>query len=387
MNKKLSTLTTLCVLLVLLGCALGCGDDDPGTAPADAGDGDGDGDASTAGQLAITADMANRTLSIVDIDKLTEGGTRADALIDTIDLSEYSPGPLSLQVTPDGKTALVSISQGFLGLIGAPGVEAGDDKFLIIDVASRSITAELEIGATPMGIAVTHDSKTAFIGLLGESAFAVLDIENQTFEKVDTGGTYNEELAIDDTGEIAILSYGFAGDVKTFDVSDPEGSLGGTTGVTGDAAGVAFFPGTKVAYVVQAPTPLTMNVGGHDVIDVADPTTPISTDSVRTEMAPTTYPVTAVHARNSIAFPAISGGSLTVVEMKLEDGAAVEVQKIDLGPSGLFAYGVAATSDGRVLVAEPGMHTVSVVDLESGNGFQVPWEGSEYGPTEIKVIP
>jgi DNA-binding beta-propeller fold protein YncE len=73
--------------------------------------------------------------------------------------------------------------------------------------------------------------------------------------------------------------------------------------------------------------------------------------------------------------------------MKLEGDVATEVQTIDVGPSGLFAYGIAATNDGRVLVAEPGTHTVSVVDLEAGTGFSVPWEDTEYGPTEIKVIP
>lgn len=41
----------------------------------------------------------------------------------------------------------------------------------------------------------------------------------------------------------------------------------------------------------------------------------------------------------------------------------------------------------RVLVADPGAHSVSVVDLDTGTGFTAPWEGTEYGPTEIKVIP
>jgi DNA-binding beta-propeller fold protein YncE len=403
---------------VFFGCSLGCGDDEvapviedasdqpgdgdgdgdaatdaggdgDGDAATDAGgdgDGDGDGGAGTGGQLAITADMANGTLSIVDIDLLAEGGTRADALVDTIDLSDYTPGPMSLAITPDGKTALVSMSVGFLNLIGA-GIPTGEDKLLIIDIASRTVTGEIAVGAGPMGIAITHDSKTAFVGLLGQTAFAIVDIENQTFETVETGATYNEELAIDDSGEVAILSYGVAGDVKTFSVDDPAGTLGGTTGITGDGAGVAFFPGTKMAFLVQAPTPLTNNVGGHDVIDVTDPTMPVASDNIRIEMAPTSYPVATVHARSSVAYPAIAEGRLTIVEMKLEGDVAIEVQTIDVGPSGLFAYGISATNDGRVLVAEPGTHTVSVVDLESGTGFSIPWEGEAYGPTEIKVIP
>jgi len=402
LNSQLSHLdrTLICTLLALLGCAHGCGekDDEPlaGNPMNDAsvGDGDGDGDGDSGGdgdgdaaaQLALSADMANRTLSIVDIDKLREGSTRADALIDTIDLSAYSPGPMSLAISPDGKTAVVSISAGFLTLVGAP-ITAGDDKLLIVDIESRAVTGEVEVGSGPMGIVVTPNNKRALVGLFGQSYFADVDLEAKTFTEVATGAAYNEEFAIDDTGEVGVMTYGPAGDVRTFLVSDPASMLGMTPGISGDAAGVAFFPGTKTAYLMQAPTPLTGNVGGHDLIDVTNPAVPVASDNVRIEMHPTTYPVTAVPARGTVAFPQVVAGELSVVEMKLEGGAAVEAQRVLVGASGMFAYGIGAANDGRVLVADPGAHTISVVDLEAGTAFSVAWEGELYGPTEIKVIP
>jgi hypothetical protein len=238
-----------------------------------------------------------------------------------------------------------------------------------------------------MGIAITPDSKRAFVGLFGNNYFADVDLEAKTFEQIDTGAAYNEEFAIDDSGEVGIMTYGPAGDVRTFLVSDPASMLGTTPGIAGDAAGVAFFPGTKTAYLVQAPTPLTGNVGGHDLIDVSNPALPVASDNVRIQMAPTTYPVTAVHARGSVAYPQITAGQLSVIEMKLEGGVAVEAQNVMVGASGAFAYGIGAAHDSRVLVADPGAHTISVVDLEAGTAFTVPWEGEMYGPTEIKVIP
>jgi hypothetical protein len=396
--SKRSWSLVLCAAFLLNTACNGASDDDgaAGTGnPADGGAGDGGVDAAApaydAGpphegpQHAISADMSNKTLSIVDIDLLTEGATRSDALIDTIDLSEYSPGPMSIAVSPDGKLALVSISAGFLSLLA--GIPAGEDKLLFVDLDARSVVAELDVGPGPMGIVFSKDGTRAFVALLGVQSFAVIDVAARTFETIATGATFNEELAIDDSGEVGIFSYGFAGDARTFSVAAPADMLGTTTGLTGDGAGVAFFPGTKIACLLQAPTPLNGNMGGYDLIDVTAPATPEVIDSMRMAGAPVVYPLTAVHRRGTVAFPATAGGQVELVEMELQGGKASEVQRVEVGPGGLIPYGVSETYDNRVLIAEPTQHYVGVVDLETGVAFTVPWEGEEYGPTEIKLIP
>jgi DNA-binding beta-propeller fold protein YncE len=336
-------------------------------------------------ELAITADFLNGTLSIVDVDLLREGGTRADALVGTVDLSMYAPAPMSLAITPDGKTALVSISSGFLGAFIT--VPAGDGTLLFVDIESRTVTKELEVGGSPMGIVVTKDGKRAFVGLYSESYFAVVDLESKTFDTVATGSGYNEELSLDDSGTVGILTYGPAGNAKTFSVADPEGMLGQTIGLSGDAAGVAFFPGTKRAYLMQAPTILTGNVGGYDVIDVSNPEAPAVIDSERVGTHPTTYPVIANPARGSIAYPSTENNMLTLVEKRLNGDTAEEVKRVLVGTAESLAYGLTATRDGRVLVAVPGEHYIGVVDLEAGTAFNVPWEVAMAGPTEIKIVP
>lgn len=74
----------------------------------------------------------NKTLSVVDVNKLVEGAKREDALIGTVDLSMYTPGPLTLAITPDGKTAVVSISSGWLGLV-TQSIPSGDGSVVFVD--------------------------------------------------------------------------------------------------------------------------------------------------------------------------------------------------------------------------------------------------------------
>lgn len=343
------------------------------------------GGAAPSAQLAIAADFLNQTLSIFDLGKLKEGVKRADVLVGSVDLSMYAPGPLALAVTPDGKTALVSISAGFLGaFIDVP---PGDGKLLFIDIAQRKVVGELFTGKSPMGIVISPDGKRAFVGQYAESYFAVVDIAARTFQKVSTGSQYNEELAIDDTGTVGILTYGPAGNAKTFSIENPLGPRGQTTGLSSDAAGVAFFPGTKFAYLLQAPTALTLNVGGYNVVNVQDPTRPVISDESRVGSAPTMYPVTAVSARKSVVFPSTKDNMLSLVEMKLEGEKAKQVQTLAVGSAKSLAYGVAATADGRVLLAVPGERYVGVVDLATQKAFTVPWEVTKSGPVDIKLIP
>ncbi len=333
----------------------------------------------------ITADFLNQTLSVVDLNKFKDGAKRSDVLVGTVDLSKYTPGPLALGITPDGKTALVSISGGWLGSFTT--VPAGNGTLLFVDIATRTVTKELYTGSSPMGIVVLPDGKHALVGQYSESYIALVDIEKQTFTQVPTGQSFNEELAIDDTGTVGILSYGPAGNVATFPVATPT-MIGATAGLTGDAAGVAFFPGTKSAYVVQSATALTGQVGGHNVINVSNPASPVATDNIRiSSNCPTWYPVTAVPSRKSVAFPATASSMLSVIEMKLNGDTAMQVQSVPVGMASTLAYGASTAPDGRVLVAVPTEHYVAVVDLVAAKSFMVPWEVTKDGPNDIKAVP
>ncbi|MEY4510420.1 MAG: hypothetical protein RLZZ450_2542 [Pseudomonadota bacterium] len=375
---------------------------DAGPARADAGQAAGGGDAGgpsepepgtpdvaepTSGgdkpQLAVSADFLNQTLTVFNVDKMVEGASRKDVMVGQVDLSKYSPGPVALNITPDGKTALVSISGSFLSYF--VDVPPGDGILLFVDLEKLEVVGELNTGKSPMGIVITPDGKKAFVGQLSENYFSYVDIEKRTFTKLNTGAQWNEELAIDDTGTVGILTYGTAGNAKTFSIADPTKS-GQTRGLTGDAGGTAFFPGTKTAFLVQAPTLLTGNVGGHNVIDVTDPLKPVASDDVRVT-APSQYPCTAVHSRKTVVYPSYENKKAYLTEMRLEGNVATKAQQIEVGAAGNMPYGVSSTPDNRVLVAVPGDHYIGVVDLETKKAFTVPWEVTKSGPNDIKMIP
>lgn len=335
---------------------------------------------------AVSADFLHKTLSIVDVDKLQEGAKREDALLGTVDLSKYTPGPLAVAVTPDGKTAVVSISGGWLGLVGS-NVPAGDGTVVFVDLDSKTVLGELNTGRVPMGIAITKDGKHAFVGMMSETYMAYIDIEKRTFERISTGNSWNEEVAIDDTGMIGMLTTGTGGDAMGFSIADPK-THGQTRGQSGDAGGVAFFPGTLFAFVVQAPTALTGNLGGYNVIDVTNPMSPKVTDSNRVmNDSRIAYPATSVANRKSIVYPSTNEGQLNLIEMALENGKAKQVQSLNAGPASTLAYGLSASSEGLVLAAVGTDHIIVVADLATGKAFSVPWGITETGPLDIKYIP
>src|SRR5262249_18208787 len=69
----------------------------------------------TATALVVSADFLAHTVTVWNRDALIDGVSDSGrAVLFSIDLSTYSPGPLELAVTPDGRTAVVAVGPGFL---------------------------------------------------------------------------------------------------------------------------------------------------------------------------------------------------------------------------------------------------------------------------------
>lgn len=345
---------------------------------------------------ALVSDWLNYRLDLVDLADFEEGAAREDVLLASLDLSGYAQGPINAEVTPDGKTALVALSAGFFAvpfagtIVGENSVPMGPGRLLFIDLETFRIVGELETGNGPMGIGISKDGKTAVIPHFGEKELTVVDIENQSIvEKVDIGLQFGEEIAYDDTGSVGIVAYSSAGNILTFAVDDVSGSLGPGPDEEGDAAGVAFFPGTKTAFVVQAPMPLLGARGGYDVVDVSDPTMPTILSGERWDDAPVAYPAAPVPSRGTVVVPTAQGGVLGMDEWKLNnDGTVEKMQSFELGEASLFgAYGTTVDAEGRAWLSAPVSRDVIVVDLEAGTHFSVPWDGSRAGPMDVALIP
>jgi YVTN family beta-propeller protein len=84
--------------------------------------------------------------------------------------------PKFLAVTPDGATLLVSNWCGF--------------DVSIIDVATGTERARVDVGRHPRGIAITPDSSTAYVTVMGERSVAVLDVASASVvRRFDAGGS------------------------------------------------------------------------------------------------------------------------------------------------------------------------------------------------------
>lgn len=381
------------MVMLVITCSyvgVGCGD----TSENGETDGGGGGDAGARPPLTqgLSADFLHHTLSFVDQGALTMGATRSDALIEELDLGDYAAGPLNVEIAPDRKLALVSLSAGFFSipgaglLINAQSIPTDPGVLLFVDLEERAVVGELDTGKGPMGIAFTRDGTRAFVTHFSDPEIAIVDVaKKRVLERVNVG-PYSEEIALDDSGTVGIFGYSAAGNVRTFAADDMAGTLSDPVALSGDSAGVAFFPGTKLAYVVQAPNPLTSALGGHTLIDVSDPSAPEVLQDERLDAAPVAYPALAIPSRGSVVVPTAKDGKLAVQEIKLDKAhKKVEiVQTIALGAATLFgAYSTAWAGGDRLLLAVPRDHAVVVVDLATKEHWSVPWEITEAGPMDL----
>jgi hypothetical protein len=258
-------------------------------------------------------------------------------------------------------------------------------KLLFIDLPSRQVVAELDTGEDPQGIGITPDGKRAFIPHFTSGTMAVVDIPGRRVLDTVEIGVFAEEIAFDSTATVGIFSYGITGEVRTFAVSDLRGTLSPPVPLTGDSAGVAFFPGTKVAYVVQALNIFLQLPGGYSLIDVRDPTAPVVLKDERPADA-IEYAAAPVPERHSVIVSGGRAGKCTLREYKLAGSDLQLVQSLTLMDIQFFGpFAMKSDGFGNVLSALPKERSVAVSDLTTGESVVVPWT-VKAGPTDIDVF-
>ncbi len=346
-------------------------------------------------QFAVTCDWLDHRLSFVDLDKLTQGAAREDALLGELDLSAYPAGPLEMAIVPGTHLAIVSLSAGFFSLsplagviVDATDIPTDPGKLLFVDLDEREVVAELVTGNHPMSVAFTRDGKRAFVTNFGTPEVTVVDVDARSIVSSVNVGVYSEAIVLDDSGEVGIFSYSAAGNVRTFGASDFAATLSDPVELAGDSAGVAFFPGTKLAYVVHSPMPLTNAKGGHALLDVSDPQHPVTLEDVRFDTEPFAYPALSHADRDSVIVPGTLDGTVIVDEITLDDQGATQVaQTIEVGTADfLGAYGMEIGKDGRVWLASPAARGLIAVDLETQASYPVAWGSANASPTCIELL-
>lgn len=396
-RRTIGYLIPILLLCSLLLCSCdtspnnGCG----GTQPPIDDDANVPGEVPNSGsRRAVTADWLNKSLSIIDLDALKQGASYDDVLIGRVDLSRYSPGPIDVAVTRDGKQALVSISAGWFSVPGASAivgdnVPSGRSTLLFVDLESLSVIGELRTGQEPMSIVFNADGSKAYVAHFGSNYVAEVDVQRRTVVDRINVGIYSEELAHDDTNTVGIVSYSASGNIRTYAVSNPADTLSRGVNLTGDAAGVAFFPNTKIAFVVQSPTPLTGMRGGYTLVDAGNPSSPRTLEDKRFANMPSCYPAVAAHNRGTVLVPITENDRAALREYRLEGNKVSLDDTIDVCNAETFgAMGLAYdAATNQAIMALPRAKLLAVTNLKTKTSFTIPWPGSSAGPADIALIP
>jgi len=345
---------------------------------------------STSSPVVVTADWLNQSLTVLDYDALVDGESDAAAsIVKTIDLSAWEPGPIEVELTPDGKTAVVSVGPGFFdglpGLVGNPEIPSGG-TLLIVDLESGE-AEEVETRDVPLGIAISPDGSRAYTANFGTDgargdSLSIIDIASRSVIEEITVGTGPEQVALSSDGSLGIVNVVGGGGARIFETADVAGTLSDVVMTGNDPSDVTFLAGNDRALVA--------NSQSFDItlIDTADPGNPEVLDSKLLGTG-IPYGVTYVPTRDEIiatASPPSPGlpTSLVVITVSSDTLSVGEAEPL---PGENFLLTAAADHVGDfAFVAHIVDNTLSIVDLESGERRAIEWL-TEPGPSYVAVQP
>jgi YVTN family beta-propeller protein len=339
----------------------------------------------------VTADWLNQSLTVLDYEKLTDGESNAEAsIVDTIDLSDWEPGPIEVELTPDGRTAVVSVGPAFFdglpGLVGDPNIPGGG-TLLIVDLESGEAD-EVQTEDVPLGIAISPDGSTAYTANYGTEGargdtLSIIDIASRSVIAEVNVGSGPEQVALSPDGSLGILNVVSGDGVRIFQTSDVAGTMTEVLETGDDPSGVCFLGSNDRAVVANT---FAFNV---TVIDTSDPTSPsvLLSAAVGTGIP---YGVTYVPSLDQILAPTNPTGpgmptNLVTIQV-IDDNLQVFLPRGLAGEN--FPLTAAVDSAGRfAFVAHIVDHRLSIVDLlDSGGVRSIEWL-SEPGPSYVAVQP
>lgn len=317
----------------------------------------------------VTADYLEGTLSILDYDRAIADGEDVEleqVRLRTIDLRAFAPGPLQLELTPDGSTALVAIGTGFYDTLGAlygfPHIE-GEGGLAIVTLETGEVRF-VSPRHTPMGVAVSADGARGFSANFGRrgapgDSLTELDLE---------GGAILSEIAIGSRPEQVRLlgdrlgAVNLAGDggVRLFDPTAPGSSLGPLIPTGADPSDIALLDAsTAVVAESRAPT-------GFTVLDVDGVNGTIREQQTLSGKLP--YGITPVPGAREVLLSIATGAPAEIIRVDLQREPSAVHEPTRLGnEQGSFILQVTVSPDGQhALVPIPTDNSLAVVHLASG---------------------
>ncbi len=335
--------------------------------------------------MVVTADWLNQSLSLLDYGALVDGSSSgADALIRTIDLSAWAPGPLEVELTPDGATAVVSVGPAFFSgsagaFIGSPSVTE-DGTLLIVDLASGQAT-EVVLTHVPMGIALSPDGARAYTANYGTgpepgNTLSVIDVANAALIEEVEVSSRPEQVALSPDGTLGIINSASANGVHLFETADIEGTLTELIPTGSDPSDVTFLGTGDRAVVVNSFSFDAVLLDTSDLQNVSV----IDTFS----LPAAGYGVTYLPVRDELLAPSIEGNLVATIVSTGDVLSSPSSFALDGGAFPLAA--IANREETFAFVAHIHDRALTITDLESGTSRSVHWLTSA-GPSYVAVQP
>lgn len=332
-------------------------------------------------RLVVTADWLARSLTLLGLERVLDPGCSAeDAIVGRVDLSAYAPGPIEVELTPDGRTAVVAVGPGFYegfgaALVGMPEVPPGG-TLLVVDLAARAVVGEVPTTHVPMGIAISPDGSRAYVAEYGTNdapgtEVAIVDLASRALVEEIAVGSRPEQVVLDATGALGAVTVDDG--TRVFRTDDLAGSLSPIVATGRDPSGVAFVPGTSRLVITNS------MAGSVSIVDVTDPGSPVIVASPETPGVP--YPVTWIPGTTEV----IVGCSIREALYRLDVLRPEEAPIRTALGFGAFLLEAELTPDGaHAIVAHPRQRTLSVVELATGAQHGLTWLDAT-GPTYLAI--
>ena len=151
------------------------------------------------GRWLVTANQIANTVSLIDTD--------SGELVDEVACGDY---PMDIAFTPDGSQVLVTAQ--WEGTLEA------------FEVLERKLVhrGELGLGYDPAGIAITSDSKRAFVGQVADAKVAEVDLEKLCLVRRIESGQWPRYLTLSPDGQRLAVGNGGDSDVSVIDTASGE---------------------------------------------------------------------------------------------------------------------------------------------------------------------
>jgi YVTN family beta-propeller protein len=284
------------------------------------------------------------TVSVIDT------ATTPPSVVATVQVGPRCPfqcgGPLAVAVAPDGKHVYVTDTTG----LGDP-----LSTVAVIDSASNTVVARVQVDSAPQGVAVAPDGKHVYVTnqRLFETpgTVSVVDTATNTVVATVRAGAFPTGIVVTPDGKHAYVANSIAGTVSVIDTAT--NTVEAATIMVGkEPFGVAVTPDGKHVYVAN-----NSNPNGPGTVSVIDTATNTVVATVVVGNAPFGVAVTPDGKHAYVA----NAGSNNVSVIDTATNMVVATV-----PVGGQPIGVAVTPDGKhvyVTNSNPnGPGTVSVID-------------------------